>query len=175
MCTDFTTYIIWVNTKVCSFISEPTQSSTRRVSSFKDSSMLLTTERWVLLVHTAGGEKKRDSGTFCKISRNTFSYRTPLVAASADSMILAKYTKSVSSQLFGCSSAKLRPLDQIWTLIWQIGSLNLAKCPGNLPTWMWRLNLHSHSQCFLLYVKKWERNWEIDFWRTYKIGRVTLK
>ena len=41
MCTGFTTYVNWVNTKVYSVTSEPTQSSSRRVSSFKDSSALL--------------------------------------------------------------------------------------------------------------------------------------
>ena len=43
MCTGFTTAtdVTWVNTKVWSVTSEPTQSSNRRVSSFKDSSALL--------------------------------------------------------------------------------------------------------------------------------------
>ena len=45
-CTGSTTDVIWVNTKVCSVTSEPTQSSSRRVSSLKDSSMLLTIEWW---------------------------------------------------------------------------------------------------------------------------------
>ena len=44
MCTGFTTDIIEVNTIVCSVTSEPTQRSSRRVSSFKDSLVLLTTE-----------------------------------------------------------------------------------------------------------------------------------
>ena len=43
MCTGFTTYVIWVNTKVYSVTSELTQSSSRRVSSFMDSSALLYT------------------------------------------------------------------------------------------------------------------------------------
>ena len=38
MCTSFTTDIIWVNTKVCSVTSKPTQSSSKRVSFFNDSS-----------------------------------------------------------------------------------------------------------------------------------------
>ena len=39
------TYIIYiVEHKVCSVTSEPTYSSSRRVSSLKDSSVLLTTE-----------------------------------------------------------------------------------------------------------------------------------
>ena len=38
-----------VNTKVCSVTSEPTQSSSRRVSSLKDSSVLLTTEWWTFV------------------------------------------------------------------------------------------------------------------------------
>ena len=37
-------YIYIVEHKVCSVTSEPTQSSSRRVSSLKDSSVLLTTE-----------------------------------------------------------------------------------------------------------------------------------
>ena len=41
MCTGFTTDVIWVDTKVYSVTSEPTQNSSRRVSSFKDSSALL--------------------------------------------------------------------------------------------------------------------------------------
>ena len=41
MSTGFTTDIIWVDTKVYSVTSEPTQSSSKRVSSFKDSSALL--------------------------------------------------------------------------------------------------------------------------------------
>ena len=31
---------------------------------------------------------------------------------------------------------------------------------GNLPTWMWRFNLQSHSQYSLLYVTKWQGNGE---------------
>ena len=42
--TGFTTDAIWMNTKVCSVTSEPTQSGNRRASSLKDSSVLLTTE-----------------------------------------------------------------------------------------------------------------------------------
>ena len=38
---DFTKDVKLVNTKVSSFTSEPTQNSSRRVSSFKDSSALL--------------------------------------------------------------------------------------------------------------------------------------
>ena len=45
-CTGFTTDAIWVNTEVCSVTSEPTHSSSRRVSSLKDSSVLLTIEWW---------------------------------------------------------------------------------------------------------------------------------
>ena len=41
MCTVLTTDVIWVNTKVYSVNSEPTQISSRRVSSFKDLSALL--------------------------------------------------------------------------------------------------------------------------------------
>ena len=41
MCTGFTTDVIWVNTKVYSATSKPTQTSSRRLSSFKDSSALL--------------------------------------------------------------------------------------------------------------------------------------
>ena len=37
MCTGFSTDVIWVNTKFCSVTSEPTHSSSRCVSSFKDS------------------------------------------------------------------------------------------------------------------------------------------
>ena len=43
-CTGFITDVIWMNTKVCSATSEPTQSSSRCVSSSKDSSVLLTTK-----------------------------------------------------------------------------------------------------------------------------------
>ena len=45
-CTGFTTDVIWVRTKVCSVISEPTQSSSRRTLPLKDSSVLLTAEWW---------------------------------------------------------------------------------------------------------------------------------
>ena len=45
-CTGFTTNFIWVNTKVCSVTRERTQSSSRCVSSLKDSPVLLTTESW---------------------------------------------------------------------------------------------------------------------------------
>ena len=38
MCTGFATDFIWVNTKVYSVTSEPTQNSGRHLSSFKDSS-----------------------------------------------------------------------------------------------------------------------------------------
>ena len=41
MSTGFTADIIWVDTKVYSVTSEPTQSSSKRVSSFQDSSALL--------------------------------------------------------------------------------------------------------------------------------------
>ena len=41
MCTGFTTDVVWVNTKMYGVTSEPTQSSSRGVSSFKDSSALL--------------------------------------------------------------------------------------------------------------------------------------
>ena len=41
MSTVLTTDVIWVNTKVYSVNSEPTQISSRRVSSFKDLSALL--------------------------------------------------------------------------------------------------------------------------------------
>ena len=41
MCTGFTTDVAWVNRKVYSITREPNQSSSRRVSSFKDSSALL--------------------------------------------------------------------------------------------------------------------------------------
>ena len=44
MYTNFTADVIWVNAEVCSVTSKPTQSSSRRVSSFKDSPVLLTTE-----------------------------------------------------------------------------------------------------------------------------------
>ena len=43
---DFTKDVKLVNTKVSSFTSEPTQNSSRRVSSFKDSSALLNI--WVV-------------------------------------------------------------------------------------------------------------------------------
>ena len=39
-------YMYIVEYKVCSVTSEPTQSSSRRVSSLKDSSVLLTTKWW---------------------------------------------------------------------------------------------------------------------------------
>ena len=62
-CTGFTTDVIWMNRKVCSFTSEPTQSNSRRVSSLKDSSVLLTIEWWTSQKwnpsnrqHTACGE-----------------------------------------------------------------------------------------------------------------------
>ena len=42
--TGFNTDVIWMNTKKCSVTSEPTQNSSRRVSSLKNSSVLLTTE-----------------------------------------------------------------------------------------------------------------------------------
>ena len=42
-CTGFTTDVIWMNTKVCSATSKPTQSSSRCISSLKDSSVLQTT------------------------------------------------------------------------------------------------------------------------------------
>ena len=42
-CTSSTTDVIWVNSKVCSVASEPTQSSSRRVSALKNSSVVLTT------------------------------------------------------------------------------------------------------------------------------------
>ena len=41
MCAGFTTHVIWLDTKVCSVTGKPTQSSSRRVSSFNDSSVLL--------------------------------------------------------------------------------------------------------------------------------------
>ena len=41
MCTGFTTDVIRMNTKKCSVASEPSKSSSRRVSFFKDSSTLL--------------------------------------------------------------------------------------------------------------------------------------
>ena len=41
MCSGFTTYVIWMNTRFYSVTSEITQSSRRRVSSFKDLSALL--------------------------------------------------------------------------------------------------------------------------------------
>ena len=41
MCTGFTVDFIWMNTKVYSVTSEPSQSSSRRASSFKYSSALL--------------------------------------------------------------------------------------------------------------------------------------
>ena len=41
VCTGFTTDVIWVNTKVYGVTGELTQSSSRRVSSFNDSSALL--------------------------------------------------------------------------------------------------------------------------------------
>ena len=47
MCTGFTAYVIWTNTKVCSVINEPNQDSSRCVSFFKDSSALLNI--WALL------------------------------------------------------------------------------------------------------------------------------
>ena len=40
-CTGFTIDVIWVNKNVCSITSEPTQSSSRHISSFKDLSALL--------------------------------------------------------------------------------------------------------------------------------------
>ena len=40
MCTGFTTDVIWVNTKMYSFTSEPTQSSGRRVSSISPTKKL---------------------------------------------------------------------------------------------------------------------------------------
>ena len=43
-CTGCTTDVIWVNTKVWSVTSEPTQSSSRPVLSFMDLLVLLTTE-----------------------------------------------------------------------------------------------------------------------------------
>ena len=45
-CTGFTIDVIWVNTKVCSVTIEPTQSSSWRVSTLEDSSVLLATEWW---------------------------------------------------------------------------------------------------------------------------------
>ena len=39
-----TTDVIWVKSKVCSVTSEPTQSSSKRVSSLQDSSVLLSSE-----------------------------------------------------------------------------------------------------------------------------------
>ena len=52
--------------KVCSVTSEQTQSSSRRISSLKDSSLLLTTERWTsqklspfICEHTAFGEDRK--------------------------------------------------------------------------------------------------------------------
>ena len=41
ICNVFTTDVIWVNTKVYSVTSKPTQTGSRRVSYFKDSSALL--------------------------------------------------------------------------------------------------------------------------------------
>ena len=41
MCAGFTTNVIWINTKVYNVTSEPSHNSSRRVSSFKDSSVLL--------------------------------------------------------------------------------------------------------------------------------------
>ena len=41
MCTGYTTDVIWVNTKVYSATSEPTQTSRTHVSSFENSSALL--------------------------------------------------------------------------------------------------------------------------------------
>ena len=39
-CTGFTIDVIWVNTKMCSVTSIPTQSSSRHISSLKDSFVL---------------------------------------------------------------------------------------------------------------------------------------
>ena len=41
MSAGFTTNVIWVNTRVCNVTSEPTQCSSKRVSSIKDSSAQL--------------------------------------------------------------------------------------------------------------------------------------
>ena len=45
MCTGFTRYVIWVNTKMYSVTSEPTQSSSRRVCPLSTHQRYLATER----------------------------------------------------------------------------------------------------------------------------------
>ena len=54
-------YIYIVEHKVCSVTSEPTQSSSRRVSSLKDSSVLLATEWWTSQKWSPFMARNRDS------------------------------------------------------------------------------------------------------------------
>ena len=82
------------------------------------------------------------------------------------SMTLANNTKRVSSKLFGCSRAKLEPLRRghlqhlmfitELLLVWPVGHIDPhitdwitkpSQIPwtGNLPNWMWRLNIQNHS------------------------------
>ena len=80
------------------------------------------------------------------------------------SMILANNTKWVSNELFGCGKVKLTPLGRGYLhhlitellLVWPVGHMDphatdwitkpsQVPCTGNQPTWMWRLNLQSHS------------------------------
>ena len=97
----------------------------------------------------------------------------------AYSWILVNNTMWVSSQLFGCGWAKPGPLGRVHLhhlmfitellLVWPVGHIDPllrdwatkpSQVPwnGNPPTWMWRLNLQSHSQYSLFCGTKWQRN-----------------
>ena len=119
--------------------------------------------------------------TVCRVSMSRNQWERISCKTTLYSMILTNSTKWVSSQLFRCCRAKLGPIGRTnlqhlsfitkLLLVWPVVKMDphlkdwitkSSQVPwtGNLPSWMWHLNLQSHSQYPLLYVTRWQKNGE---------------